>query len=59
MLKNQAFLNKKTWKIIVTGKICNITNVYRDKKLQKTIYRDLNLKSLRATGLDKVKTEHN
>ena len=50
--KNQVFLYKKTWKIIVTGTIDQKIYVYRDKRLQEIFYQDLNQKRLRTTGLD-------
>ena len=51
MHKNQVFLYKKTWKIIVTKKIDHKTNVYRDKRPFEIFYRDLNQKRLRTTDL--------
>ena len=41
----------KSNKTIFTGTIDHKTNIYRDKRLQKTFYRDLNQKSLRSTAL--------
>ena len=54
MHKNQVFLYKKTWKIIVTGTIDHKTNVYRDKRRHEIFYRDLNQKRLRTTALDNI-----
>ena len=39
-------------KKIVTGAIDNKPNIYRDKRLQKTFYWDLNQKRLRTTAVD-------
>ena len=40
----------------VTGTMDHKTNIYQDKRLQKTFYRDLNQKRLRTTGL--IHTAH-
>ena len=51
MHKYQVFMGKKIWKTFITGTIDLKTNIYRDKRLQKHFYRDLNQKRLRTTAL--------
>ena len=55
MYKNCLFLNGKTWKKSVTGTIDHKTNVFRGKRLQKILYRNLNQKRLRAPVLKHIK----